>query len=312
MISVIIPIYGVEQYIERCARSVLEQTYNDIEFIFVNDCTKDYSMEILQKVISDYPNRNVRIINKPKNEGLPQARKTGFLASKGKYIIHFDSDDWVESDYIEKMYISAVKNDSDIVIAHYYENYTDKQVVIEGPQFDMASDGINMMLRAQLHSGVWNKLARREMYEGLEFPIANMHEDLVIMVQIFANVKKISFIDKPFYHYNLTNSGSLTSDEYSLRRASSVYENLKMIERILVNKDLFQKHEAAFCNFVNTFKGACMLRKATRKKEWLVDLYAPSSCYVFSENRISLIKKILLWGAFRNFFWPYKLIDFIR
>ena len=83
MISVIVPVYGVEKYIERCARSLFEQTYRDVEYIFVNDCTKDNSIFILQGVLHDYPNLNVIIINKKHNEGLPQARKTGILASHG-------------------------------------------------------------------------------------------------------------------------------------------------------------------------------------------------------------------------------------
>ena len=80
-VSIVVPVYGVEKYIERCARSLFTQTFGDIEYIFVNDCTKDSSMQVLEFVMKDYPARNVRIINKEKNEGLPQARKTGVLAS---------------------------------------------------------------------------------------------------------------------------------------------------------------------------------------------------------------------------------------
>lgn len=107
MISVIVPIYGVEKYIERCARSLFEQTYRDVEYIFVNDCTKDNSIFILKRVLHDYPNLNVTIINKKRNEGLPQARKTGILASHGEYVINFDSDDWVDRDCLRFMYECA-------------------------------------------------------------------------------------------------------------------------------------------------------------------------------------------------------------
>ena len=103
-VSIVVPVYGVEKYIERCARSLFTQTFGDIEYIFVNDCTKDSSMQVLEFVMKDYPARNVRIINKEKNEGLPQARKTGVLASTGDFIMHIDSDDWVEHDIVEKLY----------------------------------------------------------------------------------------------------------------------------------------------------------------------------------------------------------------
>ena len=92
-VSVIVPIYGVEKYIERCARSLLEQTIENIEYIFVNDCTKDNSIAILESVIKEYPHREhqVRIIHHGTNKGLPQARKTGLLNAHGEYIAHCDN-----------------------------------------------------------------------------------------------------------------------------------------------------------------------------------------------------------------------------
>lgn len=108
-VSIIVPIYGVEKYIERCARSLFEQSFKDIEYIFVNDCTTDASMSILASVIRDYPGYNIHIINKKTNEGLPQARKTGVIASTGEYIMHVDSDDWLEPKAIEKLYLMAIE-----------------------------------------------------------------------------------------------------------------------------------------------------------------------------------------------------------
>ena len=91
-VSVIIPVYGVEKYIERCARSLFEQTLNDIEFIFVNDYTPDNSIDILKNTLSKYPNRKyqVRIINQPRNMGAAQARKNGILAATGEFVIQCD------------------------------------------------------------------------------------------------------------------------------------------------------------------------------------------------------------------------------
>ena len=109
-VSVIVPIYGVEAYIERCAVSLFEQTLDDIEYIFVNDCTPDESMKILSHVLSRYPHRTdqVVIINQPKNMGAAKAREVGIKAAKGEYIIHCDSDDWVDKDMYFLMYQEAV------------------------------------------------------------------------------------------------------------------------------------------------------------------------------------------------------------
>jgi glycosyltransferase involved in cell wall biosynthesis len=123
-VSIVVPIYGVEKYIERCARSLFEQTFDDIEYIFVNDSTKDASIEVLQTVIEEYPHRKnqIKILHHPENRGLPQARKTGILAAKGDYIINFDSDDWVEHTIIEVVYTKASQDKADIVVCDIYKS----------------------------------------------------------------------------------------------------------------------------------------------------------------------------------------------
>lgn len=313
MVSIIIPVYGVEKYIERCAISILEQTYKDIEFVFVNDCTKDNSMHILQKIIDKYSHRNIIIVNKPKNEGLPQARKTGVLASHGDYIIHFDSDDWVEKDCIEKMYKVAIENSADIVISEYFKNYTDKEIRVQTIPFESGSVGIELMLRTKNHSGVWNKLVKRSLYEKIEFPIANMHEDLAIMVQLFSYANSISFIDSPFYHYNLSNQESISSLSKSrVKQTLDSYKNLKLIESFLREKELLHRYSASFSCFVNSFKIWMMMHKETRNTEWLYSLFPQSKDYIFSDTHVSFIKKVMLYGAFHNISFPYKIIDSLR
>ncbi len=97
-VSIIVPIYNVEKYIERCAVSLFEQDFEDIEYIFVNDCTPDNSVEILEKVIEKYPNRksHLKIVHHKENKGLGSARNTGLEQATGNYILHIDSDDWCE------------------------------------------------------------------------------------------------------------------------------------------------------------------------------------------------------------------------
>ena len=96
-VSILVPIYGVERFIERCARSLFEQTYPNIEYVFVNDCTADRSVEILKELVEDYPGRKdaVKIISHEKNRGLAAARNTALENATGVFICHVDSDDWV-------------------------------------------------------------------------------------------------------------------------------------------------------------------------------------------------------------------------
>ena len=124
-VSIIVPIYNVEKYIERCIRSLFEQTMDDVEYIFVDDCTPDQSMAILRHLMEEYEfrNLNIKIISHEHNKGLPSARNTGLAAATGDYIFHCDSDDWMEKDAMEKMYQAAQANQADIVWCDWFLSF---------------------------------------------------------------------------------------------------------------------------------------------------------------------------------------------
>jgi glycosyltransferase involved in cell wall biosynthesis len=132
VLSIIVPIYKVERYISPCTHSLFGQTHSDIEYIFVNDYTPDNSIKILLEVLKNYPDRSeqVKILNHEYNRGLAAARQSGLDAATGEYLIMVDSDDWLEIDMIAKMYEKAIKEDADIVIADFYEDYTGKEIYI--------------------------------------------------------------------------------------------------------------------------------------------------------------------------------------
>ena len=127
-VSVIITIYNREKYIEDCARSLFEQTLDDVEFIFVDDASTDNSVMILRELLKNYPKRRsmTKIICLEKNGGRAFARQTGIDNVTGEYVIHVDSDDWVDLDMLEKLYEKAKETYADIVgcnVAHEYKNY---------------------------------------------------------------------------------------------------------------------------------------------------------------------------------------------
>lgn len=215
-VSVIIPIYGVEKYIERCARSLFQQTMKTgIEFIFVNDATIDNSMEILGKVISEFPERKdqIKIINHKENRGLAAGRKTGIKSASGEYIIHCDSDDWVEPDIYQSLYNAALENKSDMVICDYYVNFDESEKIISQ---NIPADKnliLNNLLAGNIHNNVWSKLIRRSIYEklkgGYEEGI-NMWEDVSVISRLAYYCNNISYVPKPLYHYSQINSNAYT------------------------------------------------------------------------------------------------------
>ncbi len=213
-ISVIVPVFGVEKYIERCARSLFEQSLEDIEFVFVDDCTPDNSMNILQQVISKYPQRTgqIKILKHEKNLGLPKARYTGIKHSSGKYIAHCDSDDWVDSCMYEKMYNKALEDNADIVISDYYktDGYSYKRHTI-GCRNTKKEIYLRNLFSPLEDWCVWNKLINKNLYDSsFIYPEGPMGEDMLFTCQVVCKAKKISALHEGLYFY-FFNPASITN-----------------------------------------------------------------------------------------------------
>ena len=104
-ISIIVPVYNVEKYLDRCLNSIVAQSLKEIEIIIVNDCSPDNSLKIIEKYMKK--DERITLINKIKNEGLTSARNSGLEIAQGKYILHIDGDDWIEQEYLKDMYKTA-------------------------------------------------------------------------------------------------------------------------------------------------------------------------------------------------------------
>lgn len=232
-LSVIIPIYGVEKYIERCAVSLFSQTIKEgIEFIFVNDKSPDNSMAVLNKVIAKYPERKnqIKIIQHDKNRGLAGARLTALKESKGKYVIPCDSDDWVEKDMYETMLSKAKQEDADMVICQYFINFPNREIVSKS-QFSTSPEiMLSNILMGKSHCGLWNKMAKRKLYEKLSPSFSeglNMWEDVSVLPRLIHLCKTIAVIDKPFYHYFQDNAEAYTQ-HWKTAYSKNIYDAVKI------------------------------------------------------------------------------------
>lgn len=241
-VSVIVPVYGVEKYIERCARSLFEQTLDDIEFIFVNDCTKDNSIEVLQQVILDYPARKsqIKILKHEVNKGLPEARKTGILAAKGEYIAHCDSDDWVDKEMYRGLYEKAIVYDADMVVCDYLEHDGSQQISYHvGCLSENQEKCVSDMMFERTAWAIWNKLFKRCVYKNVVYyPSYNMGEDMLLTIQLALNCKKIVHISNPYYFY-FCNPNSIvrsSSDEAKLNKFFQFKSNVEVLLHFLDEK----------------------------------------------------------------------------
>lgn len=233
-ISVVVPVYKVSQYIERCAESLLQQTFKDVEYIFVDDVSPDDSRQKLEKIISKYPDRNVRILTHEKNSGLPSSRRTGISEARGEYVYNCDSDDWVEKDILEKMYSAALKKNADIAYCDFFLTFEDGERYMHNPEYNTPDE----MLRKGFLGGaakwnVWNKLFRRSLYEGIQFPVDHFKggEDMIV-IEMMTKAKSIAYVPFALYHYVKTNSGAI-SEGFSPQRLIDVKYNADKAIRAL-------------------------------------------------------------------------------
>lgn len=213
-VSVCVPIYGVEQYVEKCVRSLMEQTMKDgIEFIFVNDCTKDKSIEILKKVVSEYPERSnqVKIVNHETNKGLSAARNTGVKSASGDYILFVDSDDELTENAIELLTEPLSDKLYDVVVGNYnlIGNGTYNKLLIDHDLSISDSHEIfNCFLKKEIYEMAWNKLIRKDFFikNNLWFIDGLLHEDNIWSFYVFYYCRHLFIITKSTYRYRVRTS----------------------------------------------------------------------------------------------------------
>lgn len=231
-VSVLVPVYGVERYIENCAVSLFEQTYENIEYVFVDDGTLDKSIEILREVMKRYPSRrdNVHIITHEINRGLGAARFTALLNATGDYVMHVDSDDSLSLDAVEMLVDKAIETDADVVDCGYVETNNGNVVSTHIPFHGSQDNYLRIMLCHNIVSNrIWGRLYRRSIFSDYEInPIDGVDygEDFAIVTRIMYYAKR-AWIDSTGYKYRTDNDSSYThrfskKNYVSMLRASAI------------------------------------------------------------------------------------------
>lgn len=240
-ISLIVPIYGVEKYIAKFAESALDQTYQDLQFIFVNDGTKDRSMEILRDLIANrYAHLQSRIVIVDKeNGGLPSARKAGLDVAEGEYVLFADSDDWMETDAVEKVMAKADETHADIIYFDLIKEYGNRTSYKREREYTGATkeDFIVNMFNYKSFGYTVTKCFKRRLYTEnvIYFPKLGMHEDIYLMSQIIFHAKSLVHIPEALYHYRKDNPDSFCAQDRLKRHVSSTTNLLDLYEHYREN-----------------------------------------------------------------------------
>ncbi len=261
LVSILVPVYHVEDYMERCARSVFEQTYQNLEYVFVDDGTPDASIDILQKVIDDYPNRkdSIRIIRHEQNKGLAAARNTAIKSCHGDFVMHVDSDDWLEPEAAELLIKKQLETDADIVYTrgNYLENQGSVKIDCKGWSTDRELLLTNI-LQDIATMCIWSKLIRRSLYTDYDVTIDELgsyYEDYQSLSKLIYYSKTIACLDAYIYHYNRANPHSIVTN--ALHSMEIQQQGLRSIQSV---NDFFQDKDPRYLEYIKVFKTSFLQR----------------------------------------------------
>lgn len=232
-VSVIIPVYQVEPYMARCARSLFGQTLKDLEFIFIDDCTPDRSMTIMQEVLEEFPERKaqVRAFRMPQNSGQAKVRMQGISMATGDYVMHCDSDDELDTAACRQMYEKAVAENLDIVSCDFVRIFPDgKKIVIS--QVSKPGQELADVLFNRVWGSLWCRLIRRPLLAGIVPPEGNLCEDVVITCQAICNARHFGYVQEVLYHYYVRESSAMFSYHLDSVR-NGILANANILIRVL-------------------------------------------------------------------------------
>ncbi len=255
-VSVIVPFYNVEGYIEKCLETLVNQTLQDIEIILVNDGSKDRSVNIVKKFQRNYPEKIVYL--EKENGGLSDARNYAIPYAKGEYIAFLDSDDYVEKDMYQKMYNLAVKEDSDMVECDFCWEYPDKTRKDVGEIYHGTKEMIE-----KIRVVAWNKLIKKEILEDtkIQFPKGYRYEDVEFTYKLIPYIKKVSFLKEACIHY-IQREGSISNSQNE--RTREIFDVLEHVLQYYKKIGIYEKYKTELEYIYTRYAFCSSLRRISK------------------------------------------------
>lgn len=312
-ISVIVPVYNVEQYLGRCVDSILEQTYQNLEVLLVDDGSPDSCGDICDKYAKE--DSRVRVLHK-ENGGLSDARNAGIELATGTYVAFIDSDDWIEPQMMEVLYTTLLCHDADIAECSYRNLYADMDMEETACTGDVTVGDNIFALEAMLDwhyfkPNAWNKLYKKSVIGSIRYPKGRIHEDEFTTYKFFYQAKKLAYIDFSFYNYDRRRPNSITGEKFSeanldacwaFRERVDFFEahKIKKLEKKMNDIYCWQVLEAAYKCYQNNISGDKVnsLIKQVQKDVAYLEKHKVNPWYL-DEFRL-LSKGIIKYGVERN------------
>jgi glycosyltransferase involved in cell wall biosynthesis len=248
-VSIIVPVYDVEQYIARCAASLFGQTLEDIEYIFIDDCTPDASMDVVIRVLEDYPARKpqVRCFRMPANSGQAAVRMKGLEMATGEYIAWCDSDDEIGLHSYRKLYEKAAAENLDIVTGNMLkEEAPGRWRTIRG-EYNVVGD----ILRGAAPCNLVCRIIRRALFDGVVPPAGNMGEDMMLTIQATLRAGSKGHLDEAFYkyYYRESSTSKVSGADSGIARTRALEANMRLLLELLSSKYGYSGNEPEIIAF---------------------------------------------------------------
>ncbi len=300
-ISLIIPVFGVEKYIADFAKSVFEQSYQNIQYIFVNDGTKDKSIDILNELIDkkySHLRDKIQIIHK-KNGGLPSARKAGMEHVEGDYVYHLDPDDWLAQDAFAKIAQKAAETNADVIYFDYIKEYEKRRSFKKAKAYTDIRKYISDMYNHKVSGSFCMRCIKFDIYKNNEiyFPKYSYAEDIYTTSQLVGYSKSIAYLEEYIYHYRKTNPTSITRQNIKKRHKEYTLNFLDLYEKYrdkyhgkcpalnpiapIMDDILIQAGWYSILHNLGLFKSHPYLAQAIRKAKLSFGTNVPYLCQIF-------------------------------
>ncbi len=316
IVSIVIPVYNRRDYIDKCIRSIVNQSYKYLEIILVDDGSTDGSAELLD----NYAGKDSRIIVIHKmNGGLSDARNAGIDAASGEYLCFVDADDYVNSHYVEYMLSTCIEYNCDMTICSFRDVYPFDTFEFNSKQRYSVVIETNVEALGDIYSPknvetivAWNKLYKRSLFEEIRYPVGRIHEDEYTTPMLIYNSNKVARIDAELYFY-LHNDTGITGSQYSLARLDILWAlegrmdffRLKNLMELYYN-DLYKYlQKILVCYYMISKSSFC---DRSIKKD-LMDKYKNAYAEV-SKAGWSIKRKAALrfFGGFPRFYFPIRYL----
>lgn len=313
-LSVIVAVYNMANYLEKCCTSLFGQTLKDIEYIFVDDCSNDGSMDVVKRVLSTYPSRTsqVKIVCNERNSGVAYSRGRGMKMAVGNYIIHCDPDDYIDLNYYEQMIKVGEQSGADIVACDYIRHVGERSSHIKNNFYsDVPSDCIKHIDECYFFPALWCIMLKRSLIQKHDiYPIVgiNTGEDLNVLLRAFYYGNEICYIPKAFYHY-ICRPGSLSQNRDSLELWNkNISKNLDYLIRFF-DKPYDKTYRRMLAYLVFTKKMFLLSARPPQYKRWF-NSYSYYNRYILSLRGVSISRRLFYWliAHFYPLGWAYYKI----